>query len=77
MSAELDAITVGEQAKITADGALASGMDRKHIVVALDHADASARAAEILRERDTILVKGSRSMRMERIVEALASEKRA
>jgi UDP-N-acetylmuramoyl-tripeptide--D-alanyl-D-alanine ligase len=70
-------ITLGELAKVTADGALASGMNRKCIVVARDHAEASARAGEMLRERDTILVKGSRSMRMERIVEAIASEKRA
>jgi UDP-N-acetylmuramoyl-tripeptide--D-alanyl-D-alanine ligase len=70
-------ITLGERAKITADGALASGMNRKNIVVAQDHADASARAGEMLREHDTILVKGSRSMQMERIVEAIASEKRS
>jgi UDP-N-acetylmuramoyl-tripeptide--D-alanyl-D-alanine ligase len=70
-------IALGERAQTIADGALASGMNRKRVVVAVDHADASARTNEILRERDTVLVKGSRSMRMERIVEAIASERGA
>ena len=52
-------------------------MNHAHVVVAVDHADASARVNEILREHDTVLVKGSRSMRMERVVEAIAAEKGA
>jgi len=69
-------IALGARAQIVATGALDSGMDPAHVVVASNHADASKRACEFLRERDTVLVKGSRSMRMERVVEAIASEKR-
>jgi UDP-N-acetylmuramoyl-tripeptide--D-alanyl-D-alanine ligase len=69
-------IALGARAQIVATGALDSGMDPAHVVVASNHADASKRACGFLRERDTVLVKGSRSMRMERVVEAIASEKR-
>jgi UDP-N-acetylmuramoyl-tripeptide--D-alanyl-D-alanine ligase len=68
-------IALGERAEIVASGALASGMSRDCVVVATDHADAGARASAVLRKRDTVLVKGSRSMQMERVVEAIVSEK--
>jgi len=68
-------IALGARAQTIATGALDSGLDPAHVFVARDHADASERACEILQERDTVLVKGSRSMRMERVVEAIASEK--
>jgi len=68
-------IALGARAQTVATGAVDSGMDPARVVVASDHADASRRACGFLRERDTVLVKGSRSMRMERVVEAIASEK--
>jgi UDP-N-acetylmuramoyl-tripeptide--D-alanyl-D-alanine ligase len=68
-------IALGTRAQTIVTGALDSGMDPAHVVVASDHADASERACGFLRERNTVLVKGSRSMRMERVVEAIASEK--
>jgi UDP-N-acetylmuramoyl-tripeptide--D-alanyl-D-alanine ligase len=68
-------IALGVRAQTVVAGAVGSGMDPAHVVVANDHADASARTCGFLRERDTVLVKGSRSMRMERVVEAIASEK--
>jgi UDP-N-acetylmuramoyl-tripeptide--D-alanyl-D-alanine ligase len=68
-------IALGARAQTIATGALDSGLDPAHVFVARDHTGASERACEILQERDTVLVKGSRSMRMERVVEAIASEK--
>jgi UDP-N-acetylmuramoyl-tripeptide--D-alanyl-D-alanine ligase len=68
-------IALGDRAEIVASGALTSGMSRDCVVVATDHADAGARASAALREHDTVLIKGSRSMRMERVVEAITSEK--
>jgi len=68
-------IALGARAQTIATGALDSGMDPAHVVVASDHADASEHACGFLRERDTVLVKGSRSMRMERVVETITSEK--
>ena len=68
-------IALGERAEIVASGALASGMSRDCVVVATDHTDAGTRACAVLRKRDTVLVKGSRSMKMERVVEAIVSEK--
>jgi UDP-N-acetylmuramoyl-tripeptide--D-alanyl-D-alanine ligase len=68
-------VALGTRAQTIANGAVDSGMDPAQVVVASDHAAASKRACGFLQERDTVLVKGSRSMRMERVVEAIASEK--
>jgi len=68
-------IALGERAPTIAAGATDSGMNTAHVIVASDHGDASERACAFLEARDTALVKGSRSMRMERVVEAIVSEK--
>jgi len=68
-------IALGARAQTVASGAVDSGMNPAHVIIASNHGDASERACEFLREHDTALVKGSRSMRMERIVEAIVSEK--
>ena len=68
-------IALGARAQTVASGAVDSGMDPAHVIVACDHGDASEHACGFLKERDTALVKGSRSMRMERVVEAISSEK--
>jgi len=68
-------VALGARAQTVASGAVDSGMDPTRVVVANDHADAAERACGFLGEHDTALVKGSRSMRMERVVEAIASEK--
>jgi UDP-N-acetylmuramoyl-tripeptide--D-alanyl-D-alanine ligase len=68
-------IALGARAQTIAAGAADSGMNTAHVVAASDHGDASVRACAFLEAGDTALVKGSRSMRMERIVEAIASEK--
>ena len=68
--------TLGQYAKETAGGALAAGMDAARVRVATDHRDASDRLREILQGDDWILVKGSRSMQMERVVDALVQAQR-
>jgi UDP-N-acetylmuramoyl-tripeptide--D-alanyl-D-alanine ligase len=67
---------LGQYAKETASGALAAGMDASRVRVAADHRDASDRLREILQGDDWILVKGSRSMQMERVVDALVHAQR-
>jgi UDP-N-acetylmuramoyl-tripeptide--D-alanyl-D-alanine ligase len=62
-------ICVGPLARHIAEGAVAAGMARNRVF----EAETTARAAEILREHsrsdDTVLVKGSRGMKMERVLE--------
>ncbi len=68
-------IALGVRSPLVANAAIEAGMEPTHVCVATDHAEASARACGWLQECDTVLVKGSRSMRMERVVETIASVK--
>jgi UDP-N-acetylmuramoyl-tripeptide--D-alanyl-D-alanine ligase len=65
-------VTVGQRARMIADAALGVGMPPDRVIV-LDDADS---AVEILRPLintgDVVLVKGSRALRMDRVVQALA-----
>ena len=64
-------VTVGPLARRMAEGATAVGMDRARILSFSDSIEAAEGIVPHLREGDLILVKGSRGVRMERIVEAL------
>jgi UDP-N-acetylmuramoyl-tripeptide--D-alanyl-D-alanine ligase len=64
---------LGEHAEDVAAGAIDAGMERERVHVGRDHAEAGASLRTLLHGNDWVLVKGSRSMRMERVVEALAS----
>lgn len=64
---------LGEHAGEIAAGALEAGMDTERIHVGKDHKETAARVREVLRGNDWVLVKGSRVMRMERIVQALTA----
>ncbi len=64
-------VTVGPIAKRMAEGAAAAGMDRARILSFADSAEAAEGVIPLLRKGDLVLVKGSRGMRMEKIVEAL------
>ena len=62
-------ITVGVRAKYIAQGAMENKMKKKEIFQFNDSKSAGEKLAKILEEGDTVLVKGSQSVRMERIVE--------
>jgi UDP-N-acetylmuramoyl-tripeptide--D-alanyl-D-alanine ligase len=64
---------VGAHATQVADGALAAGLAADRVHAYADWEPAAAALADGLQPGDRVLVKGSRSMRMERIVERIAA----
>lgn len=68
-------VLVGSHARNTARGAAEAGMEEDRIIVASGAEEAAAVLAEKMRHGDNILVKGSRSMKMERIIEILRSRR--
>ena len=60
--------TVGEEAKFIAGGARRSGFDAFKIFEFSDSAEAGEAVKNIIQEGDLILVKGSQSARMEKVV---------
>jgi UDP-N-acetylmuramoyl-tripeptide--D-alanyl-D-alanine ligase len=65
---------LGEHAEGVAAAALEAGMPPECVHVDSDHAGLAAQLRSVLRRGDWILVKGSRAMQMERVVEELARE---
>jgi UDP-N-acetylmuramoyl-tripeptide--D-alanyl-D-alanine ligase len=73
----LDALAVvGDPGEWIAAGASAAGFGSEALFVCASCGEAAAAAASWLRAGDVALVKGSRSARMERVVEQLVAEKR-
>lgn len=67
-------ITVGEASKHTAQAALEAGMD-EHKVIMFDNSESAAHfLQEVLKEGDVALIKGSQSIRMEKIVKEIMAE---
>jgi len=64
-------ITVGERARMIAEAARQAGLEARAITVLDDSQQAIAYLRPRLKEKDVVLIKGSRGMRMERIVAAL------
>jgi UDP-N-acetylmuramoyl-tripeptide--D-alanyl-D-alanine ligase len=64
-------ITVGPLARYIAEGARGAGMARDLVLEAEDTSRGSALLKECSRAGDTVLVKGSRGMKMERVLEGL------
>jgi len=64
-------VAVGELARLIARGAIDAGMPISAVVEFEDSAQAAHEVASKVRERDVVLVKGSRAMKMERVVEGL------
>ncbi|MDR5683042.1 MAG: UDP-N-acetylmuramoyl-tripeptide--D-alanyl-D-alanine ligase [Armatimonadota bacterium] len=66
-------VVVGELGSRIAQGARAAGMRSGAIHASADAADAARLAAELVRDGDLVLVKGSRAVGLERVVAGLAS----
>jgi UDP-N-acetylmuramoyl-tripeptide--D-alanyl-D-alanine ligase len=64
-------VTVGALARDMAAGAAAAGMPAARIITFADAEEAARALAGLLKEGDLVLVKGSRGVRMEKIVELL------
>jgi UDP-N-acetylmuramoyl-tripeptide--D-alanyl-D-alanine ligase len=66
-------ITVGQLARQIALGAIKSGMPGRHIFICGSNAEGLEKLEKLLLDGDVVLVKGSRGMRMEEIVQALSA----
>jgi UDP-N-acetylmuramoyl-tripeptide--D-alanyl-D-alanine ligase len=64
-------ITVGNRAEVIAEEALSAGMRSQNVYITEDVGGALTVLEEVIGPKDMILVKGSRGMRMDRIVAAL------
>jgi UDP-N-acetylmuramoyl-tripeptide--D-alanyl-D-alanine ligase len=63
---------LGQHAGDVVAGAIEGGMAPERAIAGRDHDDLAARVRAVLRGSDWVLVKGSRSMKMERVVQALS-----
>jgi UDP-N-acetylmuramoyl-tripeptide--D-alanyl-D-alanine ligase len=66
---------LGERADLTRRGALAGGMSAAQIIVGKHHAELGERLRALARKGDWLLFKGSRGMRMEKVLTALKGGK--
>ena len=64
-------VAMGEHAEATAQGALRGGLSPERMEIAVSHEAMADYIKEIMREGDCILLKGSRGMALERVVERL------
>lgn len=62
-------ITIGEQAKNIAKGAIENGLAGKNVFLCKNNQEAIDILKNLLQKKDAVLIKGSRGMRMEEIVE--------
>jgi UDP-N-acetylmuramyl pentapeptide synthase len=62
-------ITIGTLGKQIAEGAVEAGMPKDRVLYAKTHEDAAALLHKLSRSGDAVLIKGSRGMKMEKILE--------
>ena len=65
-------VTVGPHARGIAEGALAAGLAAHRVVAVADAAEAAATLRWRLRDGDFVLLKGSRGVHLEKVLEAFA-----
>jgi UDP-N-acetylmuramoyl-tripeptide--D-alanyl-D-alanine ligase len=70
-------VACGTLGRSLAEGAERAGLDRRNIVLAPDAAVAAAAVKAIVKPGDVVLVKASRGMKLEQVVQALQGAKRA
>lgn len=68
-------ITVGEMSRYTAQGAQEAGLPADRVIAFDTSSEAAMAMGDIVRAGDVVLVKGSQSMRMERVVKELLEDK--
>jgi len=64
---------LGDQAGTVRRGALRAGMKAHQVTVGVDHGDLATRLRQQVKRGDWLLVKGSRGMKMEKVLQALKS----
>jgi len=77
LAAELDTdflFALGERSALMVDAAVEAGMPADNAQLSRDHGQIARQLADLLRHDDWVLVKGSRAMQMERVIEALDTD---
>jgi UDP-N-acetylmuramoyl-tripeptide--D-alanyl-D-alanine ligase len=69
-------ITVGPKARIIAEAGRESGLDESNVTAFEDKAGAIPELPDLIQQGDIVLIKGSRGVRMEDVVEALRDRNR-
>lgn len=69
-------VTVGQRSLFIAEGAMEGGLKRDSIIAFANSEEAASKISNFIRDGDLILVKGSRSIRMELIVTSLLEKER-
>jgi UDP-N-acetylmuramoyl-tripeptide--D-alanyl-D-alanine ligase len=64
-------VTMGEHAQETVSGALHSGLPSNRVIEVLSHEEMAQQIQDIAQANDVILLKGSRTMQLERVAESL------
>lgn len=67
-------VTIGLLSSYMADGAVASGMSKDHVFSFATSEEAAEKIPSLIQEGDLVLVKGSRGLKTERVVEKLKEE---
>jgi UDP-N-acetylmuramoyl-tripeptide--D-alanyl-D-alanine ligase len=68
-------VLLGEFAPFIAEGAESGGAEKGKIFIGKNHEDAVLQVQQIMRRGDWILIKGSRGMQMEKVLNPLAEQK--